>query len=361
MLIYASQPQSMPRGNAPPWVTEWLEGRRLRVQKREERQAAADDVSPEAVARREASQTRRAESREQKVAAGVDDLRLWLSDIMRRGLGATSQEPMSFWETAAARLVDAQAPGAARLVREAGQAVHGGPLWQDRLLARLAQLHLLTEAHRHIDSLSPALQAEVRSLLGWTQATEELQARPGVKDQWAVLARTVDADERLRVQRTWLWGVGGQRPALVLSFAHKTGALDISLAAGTCIEAELVYYDAAWPLRAAVKDHPQVVRGLEEMPGFRDTEAASAAYAAALALSPFVEQFPMPLVSAVFGPLGDGWVVQDAEGRSLPAVASNSWRLTSFVGGQPAGLFGLWDGRQLQVLSATAAGRHLQL
>ena len=53
-----------------------------------------------------------------KISAGLDELERWLHDLVRRGLASIQAEPPRFWDSVAARLVDAQAPGLARLVRE---------------------------------------------------------------------------------------------------------------------------------------------------------------------------------------------------------------------------------------------------
>lgn len=183
----------------------------------------------------------------------MEDLRLWLKDLVRKGLAAAAQEPASFWESSAARLVDAQAPGAARLVREMGEAVNVGPGWQDSLLARATRVYLLAKAYANLAAQPPQRQADIRGLLGWTLSAEELQALPAQADRWAVLARTVEMEDRLRVQRTWLWGAQSGRPALVLNFAHGTAVLDVSLSPGSWVGASVAYFESAWPLRAIAR------------------------------------------------------------------------------------------------------------
>jgi hypothetical protein len=359
LLLFASQPRAFQASAPPDWVAQWLLERANRAHKSAEKEAA--DNSPEALARREAQQAKRSAGREQKVAAGMKELQLWLKDLVRRGLAEGAQEPASFWASAAARLVDAQAPGAARLVREMGETVNAGPDWQDRLLARAARLYLLAEGYANLDAQPPGQQAQVRSLLGWTQSVEDLQGRPAQADQWAVLAQTVETEDRLRVGRTWLWGTKSSSPALILNFAHGTTVLDVSLSPGTWIAASIAYHDGAWPLRAIVLDRGAPTGLLSAMPGYPTITAALEAYAAALSATPFVEQFPMPLSSVNWVRRGDDWLVQDGDSRTLPARATHGWRLASLGGGAPVGIFGLWDGYELRVWSATGRERYLQL
>ena len=97
--------------------------------------------------------------------AGVEDLRLWLRDAVRGGLGAGRLRAWDEWDAFAARLVDAQAPGAASRLRSLGGVAAGRPDgWPERLLSGLGLLHLLCEAYARADG---PLRDDVRALLGW--------------------------------------------------------------------------------------------------------------------------------------------------------------------------------------------------
>ena len=96
----------------PDDVTAWLAGRDGRATK-----AAAPKKPVDA-----AAQAKRLAAREEKVAAGVAELKLFLSDLARDGLADAKTRPATFWTRLAKRLVDAQAPGLARRVTELQQA-----------------------------------------------------------------------------------------------------------------------------------------------------------------------------------------------------------------------------------------------
>ena len=70
----------------------------------------------------------------------------------------------------------------------------------------------------------------------------------------------------MKVQRTWLWGKQTQQKALILNFAHGSQPLDTSLVPGSCINAELVFFESAYPLRAIVKSQ-DVENQIDTMPG----------------------------------------------------------------------------------------------
>jgi hypothetical protein len=178
-LLFLQSPREFTTGKPPVWVTEWVEGRSARAAKRSEREARAADPDGEGTDPAQAEKgakhaAARAAERERRVVAGVAELGLWLRDLVRQGLSTAPTRPASSWETMAARLVDAQAPGAARLVRQLATIPASGDGWPERLLDRMARLHLLLEGYSRIDSLPPDLAADVRTGLGWTTAQETL-------------------------------------------------------------------------------------------------------------------------------------------------------------------------------------------
>lgn len=95
----------------------------------------------------------RQEKRESRVEGGRAQLESWLADLLTQGLAAARTQPPVFWTQMSARLVDAQAPGLARRVRELESAALTPADWQERLLAGLARLQLIVDAYRRIDAL----------------------------------------------------------------------------------------------------------------------------------------------------------------------------------------------------------------
>jgi hypothetical protein len=359
LLMLASQPAAFTQGAPPPWVAEWLAKRDQSAQQRtvkQDRAAAPADAG--AQKQRAAAQARSVAAREAKVAAGVEELGRWLRDMVRQGLASAQGRPYSSWEAIAARMVDAQAPGLARLIRDLAGVPASGEGWQERLLERLTRLFLLIEGYQHLDRLPPEEQTDVRATVGWPLNQDELLAMSGVRDRWLVVGQHVEDEEQLRVLRTWLWAAGAGRPALALAFAAPGQPLDRSLVPGTALDAELVFFPGAHPLRALVKRRHGPPGPLDGMPG-NGIGAATAAYAAALARSPWIERFPLALAGVT--PLRDGerWLVRDADGLALPLARrfARGWRLVALSGGRPLALFGEWDGDALLPLSAWAEGR----
>jgi len=341
-------------GARPAWAEEWLSERGGRAERAASRPAPGEPPrDPEAAARRAAE-------REARVAAGVEDLRRWLRDAVRGGLGAGRLRAWDEWDGFAARLVDAQAPGAASRLRSLGSVAAGRPDgWPERLLSGLASLHLLCEAYARAEG---PLRDDVRALLGWNVAREEVLSGPRVADRWAVLARVVVEQERLRVQRTWLWGLESGRPALLLDFAPPGAPLEPRPAPGMALQASLAFHPGATPLRAlAAEPGP-----LELAPGTFGSGGADAALrtvAAAVAANPWLEEWPVVLAEAIpDGRDGGPWRAFTVDG-ALPLGGSEAarWRLLAVSGGRPVSLFGLWNGEALKPLAAGDGARTVAL
>src|SRR6187551_2020868 len=104
-----------------------------------------------------------------------------------------------------------------------------------------------------MESLSPELQSEMKTWIGFTQSQEEVKAEAGIRDDWFVLAKQSDKEENLNIERNWLYGVQSQRYALILQFFVKGQIPEVNLLPGSWIDAELSYFKGAHPLRALVK------------------------------------------------------------------------------------------------------------
>jgi hypothetical protein len=384
-LLFAGQPNAFEVSAPPDWVTLWLVKRAEQNELRAQRAAARAEgrgpaPDPQAA---EQARNRRAAERDRRIRAGLDDLETWLCDLLRQGLASAQSQPRAFWETASARLVDAQAPGLARLVRALPGIASSGASWQERLLDQVARLYLAIEGYRRIESLPPDHQADLRAVIGFTLKQEDLLENPGVADTWLILGSQVEEETGLAVQRTWLVGQSSGQPALVLTFAATGGAaangganggplsssgpsptmLDSSLAPGLALPAELVFYPGAYPLRAAVRTRQPAQDLPAGLPGCSSLVEATAGYAAALARFPWLERYPLALNGV--RPLYENgeWSVCDSAGRCAPLTRGflHGWTLLALSGGRPLGLFGEWNGERLLPLSAWSEGRFLPL
>lgn len=364
-LIVAQQPDSLTEKQPPGWTTEWLS---KRVEKEEKKTAKASapetPLDPEAQKKSAEAAEKRAASRDARVTVGLDELRIWMNDLVRTGFAALPGKPSSFWEAPAARLVDAQATGVARRVQALDGITTTGDRWPTRLLREISLLHLAREGWSRLAELPSETQADLRATIGFSTSQEEVYAQPGVQDQWLVLGQCIEQEDRLRTQRTWLFGSHSKRFALCLSFsAAPNQPLDVSVVPGTLIEAELVFFPGTRPLRALVKlrqGSPQF--SLPQLP-HANVAAASEFAAASFTGNPWLERVPFALASVTPMPRAQGWIVRDDAGQCLPLDISESkaWTLSALSGGRPVGLAGEWNREALRPISVWAEGRFLRL
>ncbi|MBV8858357.1 MAG: SWIM zinc finger family protein [Acidobacteria bacterium] len=363
-LLFAAEGQSFERRDRPAWVAEWLEKRDRRSQRARKKEAAeASNGGAPPKRKRAATKPGRASDRHARVSAGLAELELWLRDLVRRGLADAQSQPARYWEQMAARLIDAQAPGAARRVRELSSATASAGGWAEAVLSRVGLLYLLVEAFKRIDTLPEPVRADVRAGLGWTIKEEELPADAGVRDRWVVAGQFTYEGEKLSIQRTWLRGETSARDALLLDFAAAGQPLKSNLLPGTSLDAELVFYPSNSPLRAAVRARHSQPEPCGPAGGHATVESLLDAYAEALARNPWIEVFPALLGEVVPVRREGVWIVKDSGGRLLPLGPRlrGGWEILALSGGSPVTLFGEWDGRHLLPLGVWAEGRYSRI
>jgi hypothetical protein len=337
LLIRYARGES-PESSPPDWVTEWLSKRDDKVKKAAD-PAPPSEPDPESAARRAAK-------RWEAILAGLDECEAFLVDVAGQGLLA-SQSARN-WDQMAARMVDAQAPGVARRLRDIGSSVGVGRDWASVAVGRMGALALLIEAGRRVDQLSEAARADVRSALGIAVRREEMNGEKAA-DTWDVLGEVQEQDDKLTSLRTWLRGRSSGRWAMHLAFSAAGRPFDVRLSPGSAFVGELEFYPSAWPLRAAVDTRvdDSFSPSLGEV-----WESALDRISAGLSRCPWTEKHPLHLSSARLANEGRGWWVMDGEGQSMRLIGPEPWRLLAMTGNEPAEVMGEWDGMGLRLLSA---------
>ncbi|MBW3640514.1 MAG: SWIM zinc finger domain-containing protein [Actinobacteria bacterium] len=352
LLLYADG--TVARGERPAWVQEWLAGRSARAAARTQRatQPAETAVDPAATAKRAAS-------RERKVDAGVAEIQRWLDDLERTGLAVAQGQPWSWWESTAARMVDAQAKGLANQVHAmAATAASGGhrPDWPARLLDQAGGLVLLARAWRHRDALPEPTAAALRSRLGFVTSTEQVLADgERLTDRWAVVGRRFGEQDRIRSLQQWLVGRQSGRVVTLLSFAAAAVRLDPGLPVGCLVEAELALYPGTCPHRALVVERRGQPVALDALPAAPTWAAALGAVAPVLATDPWADEGLLSAAGVrLLPPEAEGsWSLVDREGAGLPVdPTADCWPLLALSGGEPFEVAVLWDGFAARPLSA---------
>jgi len=351
MLLLAEQPSLYPETEQPAWVQNWIASRQQRADARETKAATTTSVD-------EAARAKRAEQRSGRVAEGIALLERWLQDLIQQGLASASGRGFSFWDQQASRLVDAQAPGLARLVRNLGSIVSSGTGWQDRALDAIGRLVLLLRAFRRLDELPAETQADVRSAIGFSVSQEDVLATEPVLDLWLVAAQRIYQEDHLRVQRTWLVGRDTARVAMLLDFSVGAAGFKTNLTPGTVFPADLCFFPGSVPQRAILRQAHSVPQPAEAIWSTRAVESFHVTLGESLAANPWLENQLVLLRGVVPGPSTSIWTLSDKTGAIL---CQPNYPLLALSAGHPLDLAGEWDGNAVRPLAAFAEGRFVQL
>ncbi|WP_137936509.1 SWIM zinc finger family protein [Chitinivorax sp. B] len=361
LVLTANQPDLIVPQDEPDWVTEWLDKRGQKATEKETKAKAKAAKATEAA--HDPAQQKRAEQREKRVQDGLDACQLWLEDLIRNGMARLANEGMGIWEQQSARLVDAQASGLAARLRPIGELVGAHEDWPNQVLGRLGKLALAMRAYQRLDQLPPALQQDIRQLIGFTVREDEVLATGTVQhDRWQVMGQWVDEGDRVRVQRTWLIGEGSRRYALILQFSPGTHVpFGATWVPGTAFEGELAFWPSAYPIRAMLKGSPSPLPAFPALSHAEPIAALLDRIGHALAANPWLERLPAVISGAVPVQGPQGWQVVDAAGDALPLAGQAHWPWLALTGGVPHDVAVEWMGDVILPLGVMANGRYYPL
>jgi SWIM zinc finger len=340
----------VPAGQPPPFAAGWLDERALRKTQPE---PASTSRQPGELAD-PAAAARRAAARAERVAAGLDELDQWLCDQIRGGIAGLERAGYAHFDTIAARMVDAQAPGIAGMLR-AIPAEFASAGWPSRVLEQLGALHLLVQAHRRLDELPADLAATVRARIGYSVSKSEVLALPGIVDHWFAVGMVDTAEYRLDTRRVWLYGAASGRWAVIMSFAPPGGPLDDTVLAGYVLHARLHLYPGSGQFRALVGEQTSATarRTMPPAESFADVRAR---FARLVAADPWAARMPA-VINAVPVPSTGPWRLRTPTGECCQVIdlPEEPWPLLARSGGEPIEIFGEWTHRGFRPLSVLGA------
>ena len=335
----------------PEFVTLWFAKRAAGAERAASRSAGEAErggrlADPEAAAKRAAE-------RRHRVDLGLVELDVWLGDQIRAGLAGLPRAGYQHFDSVAARMVDAQAPGVAGTLRAVpGELV--GSDWPERALHALGGLRMLIKAHQRVDRLPAGLAATVRSRVGYPVAKDDVLRTTGVADRWHALAAVDTIDYQLESRRVWLLGEHTGRWAMWLTFAVPGQAFDTAVQPGQRIDADLHFYPGSGQHRALIG----VARSIEPGP-FPPVGSSLAGvrgrFAELLAADPWASRLPAVVHGVPLAPedAGSPWRLVDDAGEScaLADGGVDPWVLLAHSCGDPIDVFGEWHESRLLALS----------
>jgi hypothetical protein len=328
LLLYnARAPKDFTVTQMPAWVEEWISKRADKQEKQAEKKEKPVD---------EAAQVKRQAAREQKVGDGLDELLLWMKDIVRNGILNIPEKGSVYFETTARRMVDAQATGMAGMVRGLGGINYFKEGWQSDFIDQLSRMYLLVNGYKNLPLLNEPLHQDVKSWIGFTQSQEELKEQTGLTDTWLVLAKQTTEEDNLTVERNWLYGTNSKQYALVLQFIFRGQGGQLSLTPGLFIQAELVFYPSALPLRALIKKQVGTA-AVQAFSSFSNWQEVTESETTAASLQPFRSERPYIIENLTPLPFNNGWWLMDNQREMMQVKEgfAGIWKLLSLSGGEP--------------------------
>jgi len=375
MWLRAAGKTSFAAGAAPEWVKDWQSRRRgpgpdaadpekpspkASIHAAESAEPASDPAAEaKAEVRAATARERNRLEREASVQGGLEELDVWISDQLERGLAGFAAHAAQSCRMMAQRLVDAKASGLASRLENLPGRLFTLPesVRSTAAVQELGVLHLLAEAYRRQDALAPALKADVRQAIGWSMPREALLAEETAvraSGSWRVFAALSEVQpDRLRRMETWLCNedpASVQRFAVLIDFVPvATGAAVAGYSVGDRFTAELVFYPSARPLRAQIASGQSGAQACAE-PLFSPGQGLAEAYAEyerAVAEQPWIGSFPLHFHAGLVRRSGAQMFVTDGNGIALPLQSAHllqAAKLRRLLQVEPFDGIGLWDG-----------------
>ncbi|NOT92082.1 SWIM zinc finger family protein [Ferruginibacter sp.] len=326
MLFYARQKNVFTDDNAPAWVTDWLNKRA----EKEEKKVTQEDKPVD-----EAAQAKRQLARQQKVIDGIEELCLWIKDIVRNGILSMPEKGAAFFENMAKRMVDAQAPGLANMVRNLGDVGFYNEGWQNIFMNQLVSIYLITEGFKNSNTLNENLLQDIRTWIGFTQSQEELKEQNGITDTWLVLSKQTIEVDNITTERNWLYGTQSNQYALVLQFIVRGQGGQLSFTPGMFIQAELVFYPGVAPLRAIIKK--QITsNAVNNFTAFNNWQQVADMETTLCRQMPVKSERPFIIQQLTPVQYNNHWWLQDAA-KNMMAIKNEQrmiWKLLAMSGGE---------------------------
>lgn len=348
MLLKADSANLFASGSEPQWVSDWLDSRQERAQKKQDKiEAVAND--PAAAAAAQAAAAKREGSRWKGIEAGVEDLSRFLQDQVAQGLATLGSEKLDAWEKMAARMVDAKAPGLGDMLRRAAAAVNVGAEWPSVVLGLMGRMQLCIDSVRNREALPEVLLCDLQAALGWAaDSADALTKGERVDDSWLVVGCVIqERENKLTERRVWLYGALSERRALVLDYSHNGRGFETPWPIGRSVKTTLAFYPGASPQRA----FPCASIDAAETPAWPGLPSAAEWQCAAdqLAVNPFAPLSLLLLSEVSVAKHGEKWWLHLLDGdikRAIPMEIRKdaAWDLLAMTSGLPAKVAGEWDG-----------------
>ncbi|BDS11051.1 SWIM zinc finger family protein [Aureispira anguillae] len=301
---------------------------------------------------------KRWQQRVQLMSSGMDELELWLTDVVRQGIANVEVQKASFWNHTAAKMMDAKLPRISTYLKETHQIVLQHQNWSEQVVARLGELYLWIEAFKKRANLSPDLQEELYRMLGKTvKKADVIENNPAIKDNWLVIGKKEGVDiEGRNFRRVWLQGQSTDKKALILDYAFGHIGYEHQYIVGDLLKGQLAYYSSLCPQRAVFAHFESApLHQSIEFKTYANVNELLNQYSQTIAKSPWLSIFPVGLSNLhAFIDEDQQLQLKDDQNFILPLAPIEEhiiWKILAISGGHSIDLFGEWNGLVFTPLS----------
>lgn len=269
LLLYVGLNGNIEEVEEPEWVEEWLDKRGEKKAKPVEKELTEEDLD-----KKEKNQQRTEIKRFEEVKLGIEELELWLKDMVRIGFLELPNQREKI-ASLSKRMIDAKAPRLSGWVSSYTELNFSNEqVWRDQAMQITARLFLLIKTFQNYEQLSPLWQQTIKTLVGWSQSPKELtnnSEAESIEDHWLVVGQETTERDGVTTQKSWLLGLKSNRKALILSFKTNYSSFDHSLSTGMLFEGMLKFFPSITPLRAVVTKQKLSREELEYLPDFMES------------------------------------------------------------------------------------------
>lgn len=321
--------------------------------------------SAKVIAQREADKEKRRKERLSLMQKGMEDLEVWLCDIIRDGTATTESQPYAFWQDCSARMVDTQLSAIGPKIRSLQLLHHAESDWPNQMLEELGALYLLARGFHRLETLPHKLQDQLLRIAGIRDQKKDLLLNPGLVDHWGVLGQFEGINiDNGRFRRTWFRGAKSRAHALILEYDYQNRGYETEWEVGHIYTGAMIYYPASYPQRTLFKD-PKLEedKRIRQMKGYENANSFLDDYANALASNPWLPDFPccLEMVTPVFHKGTLSLIDQLQHQVPVHVKEAAAWQLQALSGGHPITVFGEWTGAVFLPLSVMANNRFVSL
>jgi hypothetical protein len=345
----------------PAKVEEWMTKRSL---KKEKIAAPQVELIVNAEEKQKAKE-KRVQERTELMSSGIEELDLWLKDLVRQGLANVGFANLKFWENAAAKFKDAKLSKVAYSIRELGENSGKSVDSSQETAMGIGELSLLVSAFRNLPQLDEDMQEEIFNTIGRiVKKSDVLERGASVKDKWLVLAENETFSlDYIQERRVWLLGIESKKTAMIQDFLFPgANSYEQQFLVGSLLDAELAFYPAAFQQRAIIKySSLSELQGAEFVAEFVDFNELMTAYANMLKINPWLRLNVVSIADLIpFKDTKGNWFVMDRTKQILKLnnpLHDSLMKILSMSGGHPITMIGEYNGSGLDVLTVFCGGR----